>query len=116
MTRSAGSFTGSDCCPIFAPLLATMGHQPSLPQPAPSVSQALTPDTREFFERHGHAAAAVLIEQSEIAAGLGDTESAQSWRDIAQATQRLIRAHPSRADQAARRTRKMARPMVRRAA
>src|SRR3954447_11506667 len=45
MTCSAGSFTGSDCCPIFAPLLATMGHQPSLPQPASSVSQALTPDT-----------------------------------------------------------------------
>src|SRR5215218_1461479 len=45
MTCSAGSFTGSDCCPIFAPLLATMGYQPSLPQPAPSASQALTPDT-----------------------------------------------------------------------
>jgi hypothetical protein len=44
MTCSAGSFTGSDCCPIFAPLLATMGYQPSLPQPASSVSQALTPD------------------------------------------------------------------------
>src|SRR3954454_13797625 len=45
MTCSAGSFTGSDCCPIFAPLLATMDYQPSLPQPAASVSQALTQDT-----------------------------------------------------------------------
>src|SRR5215213_6588663 len=44
ITCSADSFTGSDCCPIFAPLLATMGHQPSLPQPAASVSQALMPD------------------------------------------------------------------------
>src|SRR4051812_38236817 len=44
MTCSAGAFTGSDCCPIFAPLLATMDYQPSLPQPAASVLQAVTPD------------------------------------------------------------------------
>src|SRR5690348_7250778 len=53
MTCSAGSFTGSDCCPIFAPLLATMDYQPSLPQPAPSVSQTLTPDMRAMLERVG---------------------------------------------------------------
>src|SRR3954453_7172998 len=45
MTCSAGAFTGSDCCPIFAPLLATMDYQPSLPPPAASVLQAVTPDT-----------------------------------------------------------------------
>src|SRR3954454_15619393 len=45
MTCSAASFTASDCCPIFAPLLATMDYQPSPPQPVPSVSEALTPDS-----------------------------------------------------------------------
>ena len=40
---------------------------------------------REFVERHGHAAVAILHEQAEIAAGLGDSQLAQSWRDIAQA-------------------------------
>ena len=70
---------------------------------------------REFFKRHGRAAAAVLIEQAEIAAGLGDAESAQSWRDIAQSAQRLIRAHPSQVKHAMRRTR-IAAPAVHRAA
>src|SRR4051794_15224169 len=51
MTCSAGAFTGSDCCPIFAPLLATMDYQPSLPQPAASVLQAVTPDSRKFVEQ-----------------------------------------------------------------
>src|SRR6202030_225828 len=34
-----------DFCPIFAPPMATMGQNSSLPQPAPSVSLALMPDT-----------------------------------------------------------------------
>src|SRR3954447_21367764 len=54
MTCSAGSFTGSDCCPIFAPLLAMMGYQLSPPQPVPSVSQALTPDTCKPHIRRGY--------------------------------------------------------------
>ena len=37
-TCSAGSFTGPDFCPIFAPSMATMGQKSSLPQPACSVS------------------------------------------------------------------------------
>src|ERR1044071_7951549 len=49
ITCSAGSFTGSHCWPIFAPLLATMGHQPSLSQPTPSVPQALTPDSPPIY-------------------------------------------------------------------
>src|SRR6476660_9773281 len=44
ITCSAGSFTGPDFCPIFAPSMATMGQKSSLPQLAPSVSQALMPD------------------------------------------------------------------------
>jgi hypothetical protein len=43
-TCSAGSFTGPDFCPIFAPSMATMGQKSSLPQHAPSVSLALMPD------------------------------------------------------------------------
>jgi hypothetical protein len=35
ITCSAGSFTGPDFCPIFAPSMATMGQKSSLPQPAP---------------------------------------------------------------------------------
>jgi hypothetical protein len=34
-TCSAGSFTGPDFCPIFAPSMATMGQKSSLPQHAP---------------------------------------------------------------------------------
>src|SRR6187401_1183847 len=45
ITCSAGSFTGPDLCPIFAPSMATMGQKSSLPQLAPSVSQALMPDS-----------------------------------------------------------------------
>src|SRR3954454_10611563 len=54
MTCSAGAFTGSDCCPIFAPLLATMDYQPSLPQPAASVLQAVTPDNRIHYHEQHH--------------------------------------------------------------
>jgi hypothetical protein len=45
ITCSAGSFAGSDFCPICAPSMATMGQQSSLPQPAIFVSQALMPDS-----------------------------------------------------------------------
>jgi hypothetical protein len=37
-TCSAGSFTGPNFCPIFAPSMATMGQKSSPPQPALSVS------------------------------------------------------------------------------
>src|SRR6266478_599203 len=40
-----GSFTGPDFCHICTPSMATMGQKSSLPQPAPSVSQVLMPDT-----------------------------------------------------------------------
>src|ERR1051325_5753888 len=43
-TCSAGSFTGPDFCPIFAPSMATMGQKSSLPQLSKSVSEALMPD------------------------------------------------------------------------
>src|SRR5277367_3348297 len=45
MTCSAGSFTGPDFCPIFAPSMATMGQKSSLPQLVRSVSQVLMPDS-----------------------------------------------------------------------
>src|SRR5215469_7197909 len=45
MTCSAGSFSGPDFCPIFAPSMATMGQKSSLPQLIQSVSQVLMPDT-----------------------------------------------------------------------
>src|SRR5436305_3216578 len=41
---SAGSFTGPDFCPIFAPSMATMGQKSPLPQLARSVSLVLMPD------------------------------------------------------------------------
>jgi hypothetical protein len=45
-TCFAGSFTD----PIFAPSMATMGQKSSLPQPAPSASLALMPDTLHRLE------------------------------------------------------------------
>src|SRR3954451_21999464 len=71
MTCSAGAFTGSDCCPIFAPLLATMDYQPSLPQPAASVLQAVTPDTRAVkSDDREERQLANIVEEIAIAAGM----------------------------------------------
>src|SRR5215475_7859296 len=50
-TCSAGFFTGPDFCPIFAPSMATMGQNSSLPQPALSVSQVLMPDKLDVESR-----------------------------------------------------------------
>jgi hypothetical protein len=58
---------------------------------------------REFLDRHGSDAPLILREHAEIADGLGDRLSAEAWRDIADAVERLIgmkaarRAPPVRA-------------------
>src|ERR1051325_3878282 len=52
-TCFAGSFTGPDFCPIFAPSMATMGQKSSLPQLSKSVSEALMPDNTQYAYRYG---------------------------------------------------------------
>jgi hypothetical protein len=44
----------------------------------------------EFVARLGAAAPAELYDLAEIAAGAGDQASAEAWRDIARAAERLI--------------------------
>lgn len=42
------------------------------------------------IEQHGADAARVLRERAEIAAELGDNESAETWREVADAAERLL--------------------------
>ena len=64
-TCLAGSFTDPVFCPTFAPSMATMGQKSSLPQPAPSVSLALMPDTGE----HGSSCGRVGVDRTKCATG-----------------------------------------------
>jgi hypothetical protein len=45
---------------------------------------------KDFIRRLGAAAVDELNEQAEIAAGVGDDESARTWRDIAEVAQNLL--------------------------
>lgn len=45
---------------------------------------------QEFIERFGHTAVDQLKDLAEIAAGTGDHESAETWRDIARVVERLL--------------------------
>ena len=44
---------------------------------------------REYVERHGQDAVSILRERANIAEELGDSLSADAWRDIADAAERL---------------------------
>jgi hypothetical protein len=53
--------------------------------------QALVEEVaREFVDRHGFEAVAVLRENAEIAEGIGDERAAKSWLDIADAAKYLL--------------------------
>jgi hypothetical protein len=45
---------------------------------------------QEFIDRLGRDAIAELFEQAEIAVGMGDHESAETWREIARAAEGLL--------------------------
>lgn len=46
---------------------------------------------REYVERHGPDAVSVLRERADMAEEVGDLLSAEAWRDIADAAERLLR-------------------------
>jgi hypothetical protein len=53
--------------------------------------QALVDEVaREFIERNGSEAVAVLRQHAEISDGLADKHSAKAWQDIADAAKRLL--------------------------
>lgn len=47
---------------------------------------------REYVERHGADSVRVLTDHAEVADALGDTRSAETWRDIADAAERILRS------------------------
>ncbi len=47
---------------------------------------------REYVERHGADSVRVLTDHAEMADEVGDTPSAQTWRDIADAAERIVRS------------------------
>jgi hypothetical protein len=46
---------------------------------------------REAIDQHGDDAVSVLRERAEVADHLGDELSAQAWRDIADAAERMLK-------------------------
>jgi hypothetical protein len=45
---------------------------------------------REYVERHGRDSLPILRERAEIADEFGDVVSAEAWRDIADAAERML--------------------------
>lgn len=46
---------------------------------------------REYVERHGPDAVSILRERADMADELGDRESAEAWRDIAETAESILR-------------------------
>ena len=47
----------------------------------------------QYVHQCGSEAVGFLIEQAEIAESIGDTETANGWRDIAEVAQRLLHSN-----------------------
>ena len=45
---------------------------------------------REIIDQHGPDAVPILRERAEVADGLGDPLAAETWRDIADAAERML--------------------------
>jgi hypothetical protein len=45
---------------------------------------------REYVQRHGRDSLAILRERAELADEMGDVVSAEAWRDIADAAERML--------------------------
>jgi hypothetical protein len=45
---------------------------------------------REYVHRHGRDSLAILRERAELADEMGDVVSAEAWRDIADAAERML--------------------------
>jgi len=54
--------------------------------------EAVDQAAREAIDQHGDNAVSVLRERAELADHLGDELSAQAWRDIADAAERILRS------------------------
>jgi hypothetical protein len=53
--------------------------------------EAVDQAAREAIDQHGDDAVSVLRERAEVADHLGDELSAQAWRDIADAAERMLK-------------------------
>ena len=54
--------------------------------------EAVERAAREAIDQHGDDAAAILRERAELADHIGDLLTAEAWRDIADAAERMLRS------------------------
>jgi len=54
--------------------------------------KAVDQAAREAIDRHGDDAVSILRERAEVADQLGDKLSAEAWRDIADAAERMLQS------------------------
>ena len=53
--------------------------------------EAVDQAAREAIDQHGNDAVSILRERAEVADQLGDKLSAEAWRDIADAAERMLK-------------------------
>ena len=53
---------------------------------------------REYIGRHGPDSVPILRERADLSDEVGDLLSAEAWRDIADAAERILRDSPERAE------------------
>ena len=53
---------------------------------------------REYIGRHGPDSVSILRERADLSDEVGDLLSAEAWRDIADAAERMLRENPDGSD------------------
>ena len=64
--------------------------------------EAVEEVAREYVRRHGPDSVPILRERADLCDEVGDLLSAEAWRDIADAAERILRENPDGADSSER--------------